>query len=514
MDQSENMLTKSQFDKVFSYRSLHNLFLINIGSYYLVTYYMNFFLTNRFYKKSSYYLQDKYKTYAQPSKIDLATKAIYILEQAFISNTSSDNLDILFLSRNRFFTLKNKNGKSFVSDYLFGNIIHELKLKHPDYKNVLINMHFESTPEIDDINAYSLVRYSSPFIFFKSALLSIFINLKWRFSKEKFYHFLKDNCCDYLFLSFEEFFTIKRMFHVHFYDYSLQNLLNKHKPKLVMANDDVMYLKPKSNVENLKLVLLQSASIDCEKEEFKKMFIDMFSLNNIIADSFLVSGTKFEIIKRSSNDSKEVIVVGQPRYDVLHYVDKIYSKHRFFEKYNIEQNKKIILWTTQCHGISMNENIVNFNSVFSAISHLNNVILLIKQHPAEGDEYEELIKKYISLSSSKVILLPRNSDTYEQIFCSDLLITKDSTTAMEAIALGKPLLILNLSDNPDRMDYVNKGVALGVYSKNNLLPSITQLLDNCQDLEKYRSVFLLENLYKNDGNSTDRVIKYIEKVLT
>ena len=474
---------------------------------------MNFFLTNRLYKKSSCNSQNQPGKHMYFNKINSAIKAIYILKQAFISYKPSDNLDILFLSRNRFFTMKHKDGKNFVSDYLFGNIIHELKLKHPDYKDVLINMHFGPAPEINDIKTYNLARYSTPTIFFKSIMLGIFVNLKWRLCKDKFHHFLKKNCCDYLFPSFEEFFTIKWMFYVYFYDYSLQNILTKHKPKLIMANDDVMYLKPKSNVKNLKFVVLQSASMDCEKEQFKKMFISTFSLNNAVADYFLVSGTKFERIKRSSNDSRKIVVVGQPRYDILHHVDKVYSKDQFFQKYNIEQNKKIILWTTQCHGLSMNENIMNFNSVFSAIPHLNNVILLIKQHPAEGDAYEELIQKYISLSSSKVILLPKYSDAYEQIFCSDLLITKDSTTAMEAIVLNKPLLILNLGGNPDRIDYVEKGVSLGVYSESDLLPSIKQLLDNDQNLAKNRDAFLSENLYKNDGNATDRVIKFIEKII-
>jgi hypothetical protein len=409
--------------------------------------------------------------------------------------------------------MKTKDGEEFVSDYLFGTIIHDMKIKDSNLKLQLVSMHFDSSPTIDDIKLHSLIEYSNSLIFLKSVLLSIFVNFRWKTYKHKIKDFFKKNELDYLFSSFDQFFTIKSLFYTYLYDYSLQTVLDKHKPKLVMVNNDVMSLRPKVNIENLKFAFLQSASMDTDKESFKMMFIDLFSLNESVADFFLAAGTKFKKIVQDFKVSKEIIIVGQPRYDILHTVDKIYSKDIFFKKYNIDQSKKIILWTTQCHGIDLNENIKNFNVIFNTISGMNNVILLIKQHPAEGDEYDKLIKEFINFYSLNVILLPKISDTYEQIFCSNLVITKDSTTGMEAIALDKPLLILNLSGNPDRMDYVNKGVALGVYSENNLLPSIKLLLKNDHHLAKNRTSFLLENIYKNDGKSTERTIKFIEKII-
>jgi Putative glycosyl/glycerophosphate transferases involved in teichoic acid biosynthesis TagF/TagB/EpsJ/RodC len=513
MDQNEETLTKSQFNQIFLYKNLHSLFLTNIRSHHLVNYYMNFFLTNKLYKKSNLNLQNQSGISTYFNKIDLAIKAIYILKQAFTPYKSSNNLDILFLSRNRLFNMKTREGKNITSDYLFGNIIHELKLKHQDYKIVLINMHFEPTLEINDIKAYSIVRYSTPSIFFKSFIVSVLIHLKWKFCKDKFHHFLKNNHCDYLFPSFEEFFSIKWIFYVYLYDYSLQNILNTHKPKLVMANDDVMYLKPKSNFENLKFVFLQSASIDYEKEYFKKMFINTFSLSNKVADYFLVSGTKFERIKRIFSDSKECLVVGQPRYDILHYVNRLYNKKIFLNKYKINPSHKIILWTTQCHSMSDEENQKNLRTVFSSIEKFNDITLIIKQHPDEGARYTKMIMEFLNKYSINVIFPPTNSDIYEQLYICDLMITKNSTTAIEALVLGKPIIVLNLGDEPDIMDYVEKGVALGVYKEEELKNSINKIIKNDIDFTKNRESYIYESLYRIDGRSSERVVTFIEDLM-
>ena len=48
------------------------------------------------------------------------------------------------------------------------------------------------------------------------------------------------------------------------------------------------------------------------------------------------------------------------------------------------------------------------------------------------------------------------------------MLTKDSTTAMEAIALNKPVIVLNLGGEPDVVDYVEHCVALGVYKEEDL----------------------------------------------
>jgi len=208
-----------------------------------------------------------------------------------------------------------------------------------------------------------------------------------------------------------------------------------------------------------------------------------------------------------------LVVTGQPRYDILYHADKIYDKEKFFKKYNLNPDHKIILWTTQCHGLSEEENIKNFKTVFETMRNLKDVTLVIKQHPGEGRRYTKMIGKYLNKYKLNAVVMPRDSDTYEQIFVCDLMMTRHSTTAMEAVALNKPVIILNLSGEPDPVEYVKEGVALGVYKEEDLKPVIERLLKDDSELAKNRKRYIEKYLYKIDGKATERVVKLIGEMI-
>jgi len=221
------------------------------------------------------------------------------------------------------------------------------------------------------------------------------------------------------------------------------------------------------------------------------------------------------LTKNSIYEPEEVVITGEPRYDILYYADRIYDKKKFLENYNINSNHKILLWTTQCHGISDEENVKNFKAVFKTMQNLNGVTLVIKQHPGEGARYKKMIEDYLNRYNLRgdVVITPKDSDTYEQLFVCDLMITKNSTTAMEAIALNKPVIVLNLGEEPDVVDYVENGVALGVYKEDDLEPAINRLLHGDSDLVKTRERFIREYLYEIDGKATERVVSLIDEII-
>ena len=234
-----------------------------------------------------------------------------------------------------------------------------------------------------------------------------------------------------------------------------------------------------------------------------------------IPDKTVVYGPYYkEILTRiGTYPTNSVVVTGQPRYDILYHADKIYSREQFLGKYNINQNHKVILWSTQCHGISDRENIKNFKAVFETMQNIKNTTLFIKPHPGEGEKYTKMIKKNLDNYKINAIITPKNSDTYELLYICDLMITKDSTTAMEAVVLNKPVIILNLSGEPDFVEYVNEGVALGVYEKEELKLAIEKLLKDDSELVRNRKNYIRKHLYKIDGNATERVAKVVDEMI-
>lgn len=219
------------------------------------------------------------------------------------------------------------------------------------------------------------------------------------------------------------------------------------------------------------------------------------------------------LTKDSIYEPEQVIITGQPRYDLLGQLDKIYSKKRFLEKYEISPEHKLVLWTTQSHGLSDEENTKNLVAMFKAIQNLRNITLIIKQHPGERKKDTKRIEQYLINDKINAVIVPKSSNIYEQIFVCDLLITRTSTTAMEAVALNKPVIVLNLDDGTDYAGYVEEGVACGVYKDEDLTTAIDELLQDDSRLAKNRDKYIEKYLYKIDGKASERVIDIIENML-
>ena len=506
MDQKARTITEEEFQKLFLYNKIHDLLLIRINCYPLIYYFTRSLITSGLYRK-----KDSESPYEKSIGImQLFSGLWFILEKLFKKVKRMDNsLDVLFISRNRFFNLKLPGNIQFKSDYLFGYVIHCIKKKHPKYNTSFISTHFEDMPKLKNINLYSLAEYGTIVIFIKAFLRSIKIYARWQLSKTSIINYLVKNNLNYTIPLFLYFFSFKTLFFNIYFDYCFQNILEITRPKIILGNDDMLSFKPLTNFNTI-LILMQSASIDKSKELFLKMLISNFFCEIQKSDFFLVTGHKYYEIKKNTTDSKQIIITGQPRYDVLYYINKIYNKKMFIEKYKINPYHKIILWITQCHDMNDDENIKNIKTVFSSIENLNDITLIIKQHPDEGIKYTKMILEYINKYSINAIITPTNSDTYEQIYVCDLMITKNSTAAVEALALNKPIIVLNLTNKPDILDYVEKGIALGVYKEKDLKISIEKLIRNDIDLVKNRESYIYESLYKIDGKASERVVNSLK----
>lgn len=218
------------------------------------------------------------------------------------------------------------------------------------------------------------------------------------------------------------------------------------------------------------------------------------------------------LVERSGYNPKQLAVTGQPRYDIIARFNKN-TRERFLDRHGIPSDKKIVLWTTQSHGMQLEENRTNLEVVCSTIKEINNVTLVIKQHPGEKKFHTTLIMDYLKKYDINGFILPKDANTLEAIYCSDIVIIKSSTTGMETIAMGKPLIVLNLSVNGDEVNYVEEGVAIGIYQKEDLLPTLKNVLlgNLCPSVN--REAYISKYLYRIDGKSADRVSALIDEMV-
>ena len=220
------------------------------------------------------------------------------------------------------------------------------------------------------------------------------------------------------------------------------------------------------------------------------------------------------LTKASTYPEHSVVVTGQPRYDRIYHARNLYSRADFSARYGIPSEHRIVLWTTQCWGLSMDENTRNLRVVLDTTQRIRNSTLVIKQHPLEGKEHTEMINRYLSRYRTRAILTSKYADTLELLFVCDLMITKSSTTAIEAVAFHKPVIILDLGSEAgsDLLDCVEEEVALCVQREQELGSAVEALLKDDSQLARNRESFVEKFLYKIDGRATERTTNLIQRM--
>ena len=413
-------------------------------------------------------------------------------------NKQHNPADILFISRNRKARIKTQSGYQ-EGDYIFYSVVSELKRRHPELSHA---MYLSMIPTLNMSMRRLLIYFNPSTVPWKNSYPGNFVGNPYQIV-------LKRWDITMLASSLERYFSFRPLLKNVLLGYVIKSMLSTYDPRVIVSNDDCLYTRPLVD-RDIKMIVLQSASIVKNIEDCRAL---IFRDSRMQPELFLCAGCESAEIKSAASAARTVIVTGQPRYDILFNMQALYSKKDFKEHYGIKPEQKIVLWTTQTHGLSREENCENLHAVFEAFQGMDGVKLIIKQHPAETEAHTGLINDLLDSYDVDAIRTPKDSDTYEQLFACDLMVTKHSTTAIEAVALDKPVVILNLSKKPDIVDYVRKNVAAGVYEKKDLRETILRLLNDDGELKKNRDAYIGRNLFKIDGKATDRVVDAIDQMI-
>ncbi|MEA3403212.1 MAG: hypothetical protein U9R79_18360 [Armatimonadota bacterium] len=144
-----------------------------------------------------------------------------------------------------------------------------------------------------------------------------------------------------------------------------------------------------------------------------------------------------------------------------------------------------------------------------------NALLVIKPHPHERDlaRYRPLLRRH-----RRAARLIRHGELplLRLIAAADVLITRFSTTALEAALLRTPVLTVNLSGGPDQYPYAEEGAALGVWEYDDILPTLRSVLVEPEARQRSlqdQECFLDRHLGLRDGGATQRIADFIAERL-
>lgn len=207
---------------------------------------------------------------------------------------------------------------------------------------------------------------------------------------------------------------------------------------------------------------------------------------------------------------REVEVTGQPRYDVLANAGKIFDRKRFCSKFGVDCSKKIVLVITQPFTFDKRESF--FKGVLEALGRVEGVTIVVKPHPVEKEQWHRRIatEQHVELT-----VLPKSSDTYEALYACDAMVTSSSTTALEAMIVGKPVVVADWLSDPWARPFVESGSVISVKNKDQLAEAVRKALYDRQTLRRLSPKvrkFVHEQTYKQDGRATERVVALAKRM--
>ena len=238
-------------------------------------------------------------------------------------------------------------------------------------------------------------------------------------------------------------------------------------------------------------------NLNCQFPDVTAMYGDLFKKS-------LISIGKYE--KFSS-----LVVTGQPRTDILIENKNKYSRERLSRKLGIDPKKKLVVFASQ-PLYEMSESKITLLSIIDSVRDLDDVSLVVKLHPGDDEEY---YNKIIEDSRYNAIAI-KNIDLYELLYCSDLVISIQSTVILEALIMNKPTIKVNLIENYDIFGGLKPKWLIEVFNDKDLKNEIRKVLFDkkyAHKINKNIKKFISDYYYTIDGKSTERFMQELKKLL-
>ncbi len=206
-----------------------------------------------------------------------------------------------------------------------------------------------------------------------------------------------------------------------------------------------------------------------------------------------------------------IAVTGNPAFDRLAQGVEPERMERVRRSLRLEAGRPLLLVTTQNDSFAASRR--QIEAVVVAAREFPALQIVVKLHPADAfAPYQRLQRELAGVD----LHLTQHSDLAALLALSDLLVTRFSTTALEAMLQGKPVIVLNFSGQPDPLPYVERGAALGVRDPSALPGAIRAVLEDEPTRRRLRegmARFVRDYAYRLDGRAGERVLALMEEMM-
>lgn len=213
------------------------------------------------------------------------------------------------------------------------------------------------------------------------------------------------------------------------------------------------------------------------------------------------------LVARGGYSPDALVLTGSPKFDALLAAAARWDRAHLRARLGLAPDQRLVLLASRFRGIRSTHQAVGsaFPALVRAVGGLPGTLLLVKPHPAEPAAPYEAVLRDTGATSARV--LPPSSDLLELLCACDLLVTVESLSAVEALALGRPVVVLNVPTN--LADLVEAGAALGVPEGQDPGPALAAALSDPatrQRLSAARDAYVTAVAGGLDGQATARIV--------
>ena len=298
---------------------------------------------------------------------------------------------------------------------------------------------------------------------------------------------------------------------------TLIEILEKERIDCLVASEDAMaFNKTAVSVANgigIPTVVLQKG-LCAHAISYIPVTADKFAAWGQSAKDYLVNG---------GVSPDKIELVGSPRFQSYRKKSLVDEKERqgILRELGLDgKHDRLFLLTLQ-HGnrealfrnihVTFHEELKIVRLLSETMRPLKRDVLCIKFHPQ--DKLGAGILRYLGAD------IPSNVKTVEHypiekiLKVTDTLITCFSTTALEALLMDIPVVVINLFSRPFNMDFTKEGVAAGVYNENDLMTVMSDTKKHGAYSDEEKERFLSHQFFRKNTEATERLARLIDNVV-
>ena len=284
----------------------------------------------------------------------------------------------------------------------------------------------------------------------------------------------------------------------------LEELLELSRPKLLVGMTERLH------IASLGYLLARRDGIPTLALESHDIVYDSPIFSRLDADRLAVgSAYTGDVYHRRGIAISRLVVTGEPIYDHL-------AKQRLNAVPKAPGEERTLAVFTQPLDLAINATMRRelLTGAAQALREIPNLRLAIKPHPR--DDRAALLQELERLSLPPETLLPKYHDLYALLAEADVVLTFFSTVGVEALLMGKPVVLYKPDSQPSVVPYVNSEAVLRVSDYRDLARTVGSILSDenlRQKLAREREKYLRYHEAAHDANAANRVAELIEKML-